>query len=181
MSPAKRKLKVYQAPFGFYDSVVAASSQTAALRAWGSHQNLFAEGIAHVTDDPKAIETALAQPEIPLRRVIGSDAAFELEPSVRPKAPKPAKGEKAPKAKATKPTPKPKPPPPDRSDLDAAEASLKRLEEGWVRRKAELARRRAELEAHEAAAEQSYREDRKFRRGAMEVARQAFAKAGGRT
>jgi hypothetical protein len=36
--------KVFQAQFGFYDTVVAAPSQVAALRAWGIHQNLFAGG-----------------------------------------------------------------------------------------------------------------------------------------
>ena len=31
---AARKLKVFQAQFGFYDTVVAAASHTAGLRAW---------------------------------------------------------------------------------------------------------------------------------------------------
>ena len=35
------KLKVSQAQFGFFDTVVAAPSQAAALRAWGVNQNLF--------------------------------------------------------------------------------------------------------------------------------------------
>jgi hypothetical protein len=47
-----RKLKVFQAQFGFHDSVVAAPSQTAALRAWGTRQNLFGEGQARLTEDP---------------------------------------------------------------------------------------------------------------------------------
>jgi hypothetical protein len=36
------KLKAYQAQIGFYDTVVAAPSQAAALRVWGVRQNLFA-------------------------------------------------------------------------------------------------------------------------------------------
>ncbi len=179
MPPARaRKLKVYQAPFGFYDSVVAAPNQGAALRAWGSRQNLFAEGIARVTDDPDAVKAALAHPEIPLRRAIGSDAPFELEPRIKPKAPVIPKG-----AKRIKPAPKPAPkpePPPDRSDLDEAEASLHRLDSDWERRKAEFARRRAELSNDEAAAQESYREDRKLRERAVEIARRAFVKAGGK-
>lgn len=60
-----RKLKVFQAQFGFYDTVVAAPSQAAALRAWGTHQDLFASGAATVTTDEAAIAAALAHPETP--------------------------------------------------------------------------------------------------------------------
>ena len=52
------RLKVFQARFGFHDSVVAAVSQAAALRAWGVHQNLFADGQASITNDPRAVEAA---------------------------------------------------------------------------------------------------------------------------
>ncbi|WP_131116344.1 hypothetical protein [Lichenihabitans psoromatis] len=55
-----KSLKVYQAQFGFYDSVVAAANQKAALRAWETHQNLFAEGQAHVATDEAAIAAALS-------------------------------------------------------------------------------------------------------------------------
>src|SRR5205085_10312942 len=58
-----RKLKVFQAQIGFYDTVVAAPSQAAALRAWGIRQNLFADGLARTTDEPQAVEAALATPE----------------------------------------------------------------------------------------------------------------------
>ena len=33
-----RKLKVFQTQFGFFDTVLAAPSQAAALRAWGTHR-----------------------------------------------------------------------------------------------------------------------------------------------
>jgi hypothetical protein len=77
-------LKVFQAQFGFYDSVVAASSQAAALRAWGTHQNLFADGQARVTMDEAAVKAALSHPETPLRRAVGSNDGFELEPANLP-------------------------------------------------------------------------------------------------
>ena len=180
MASAKaRKLKVYQAPFGFYDSVVAAPNQAAALRAWGSRQNLFAEGVARLADDPQAIEAALAQPETPLRRAIGTNAPFELEPRAKPKAPKLSKGEKRPGKPLKREVP-PAPPPPDRSKLDEAETSLHRLDDDWNRQKAELARRRAELDAEEDAAEKSYRQDRNLRSGAVETARRAYRAAGGK-
>nr|MBA3810869.1 cell envelope biogenesis protein TolA [Caulobacteraceae bacterium] len=76
----KRKLKVFQAQFGFHDSVVAAPSQAAALRAWGTHQNLFADGQARIANDAKAVAAARAHPETPLRRAVGSSDAFALEP-----------------------------------------------------------------------------------------------------
>ena len=41
-----RTMKVYQAQIGFYDLIVAAPSQAAALRAWGIHLNMFADGSA---------------------------------------------------------------------------------------------------------------------------------------
>ena len=68
--PRQPKLKVFQAQFGFFDSVVAAPSQAAALQAWGIHQNLFASGEAKVIEDEAAVAAALAHPETPLRRAI---------------------------------------------------------------------------------------------------------------
>jgi len=38
---AGRKLKVFQAQFGFFDTVVAAPSRAAALRAWGARQKIY--------------------------------------------------------------------------------------------------------------------------------------------
>src|SRR5438128_297977 len=93
-----RKLKVFQAQIGFYDTVVAAPSQAAALRAWGIRQNLFADGLARTTDEPQAVEAALANPETPLRRAVGSSDRFSLKgtlpqipdlPKTRRAAPRP--------------------------------------------------------------------------------------------
>jgi hypothetical protein len=123
-----RKLKVFQAQFGFYDTVVAAPSQAAALRAWGTHQNLFASGEATLTTDEAAIRAAIAHPETPLRRAVGSTDAFALEPTSLPKVPN------VPKTAATKPAVKPKPAAPprpaaDRSKLDSAETALGQLDD----------------------------------------------------
>ena len=62
--------EVFQAQFGFYDTVVASASQAAALRAWGTHQNLFASREATIATDETAIEAALRYPETPLRRAV---------------------------------------------------------------------------------------------------------------
>ena len=67
-----KRMKVFQTKLGFYDTVVAASSQAAALHAWGVHQNLFASGQARITDDVQAVKAALANPETPLKRPVGS-------------------------------------------------------------------------------------------------------------
>ena len=57
--PHARKLKVFQAQLGFFDSVVAAPSKAAALRAWGTHQDLFASGDARIVTDKAAAAAAL--------------------------------------------------------------------------------------------------------------------------
>jgi hypothetical protein len=54
-----RKLKVFEARLGFYDTVVAVPSQAAALRAWDTRQNLFASGDASVSNDKDAVAAAL--------------------------------------------------------------------------------------------------------------------------
>src|SRR5579875_1747170 len=108
-----RRLKVYSARLGFFESVVAAPNQDAALEAWGVHQDLFANGEAKVAED-EASQAALKHPGVPLKRAAGSDAPFSLE-AKPPKAPAGA-------GKAEKP-------PPDRGRLDAAEARLARIED----------------------------------------------------
>ena len=128
--PATRRLKVFIAQIGFYDTVVAAASQAAALRAWGTKQNLFAGGGARLTDDPQAVAAALASPDVPLRRVVGTDNPFELEPRGLPEVPE------APKKWAEDIHPKTPPrlvprvrkPAADRGPLDAAEAALRQVD-----------------------------------------------------
>jgi len=175
------RLKVYAAQFGFHDSVVAARSQAAALAAWGTRQNLFAEGRAKVTDDPAAIAIALAHPEVPLRRAVGSSDPFSLEPGLPdvPDAPK----RKIPNLKVVKAAPKPEPqaPPPDRSVLAAAEDALTKINTRRLDEEAALAERRASLEADETASRQRWIRDRKAAEAALEKAQRAYRAAGGET
>ena len=86
-------LKVFRAHLGFYDSVVAAPSQKAALEAWGAGKSEFAHGFAEVTQDAKAVAAALAQPGVVLRRPFGSGADFKSQPDA-PLAPKPTVNQK---------------------------------------------------------------------------------------
>jgi len=175
---AGRKLKVFGARFGFYDTVVAAPSQAAALKAWGTRQNLFASGDAKLSEDEAAVAAALQNPETPLRRAVGSNDPFQLEPTGLPKIPD------APKAVRTKRAAKTtsassKRPPVDRSALDVAEAALRRFDEARKREEADFRRRQDELDGATAAAQEAYVAGRKAATAAIVKTRDAFRRAGG--
>jgi len=73
MAKAK-KLKVFRTPIGFHDAYVAAPSRKAALEAWGSDGDLFAQGLAEVVTDPKLTKKALARPGEVIRMRRGTEA-----------------------------------------------------------------------------------------------------------
>jgi hypothetical protein len=173
-----RKLKVFQAQFGFHDSVVAASSQAAALRAWGTRQNLFAEGHARITDDPLAVDAARAHPEIPLRRPVGSKSPFELDPMALPDIPDAPKRKRAKAARGSRP--KPKGPPADRSRLAAAEAALHAIDERRKREEARFREAQDELDRRMAERQAAYVAAQKAATADVVATRQAYRKAGGR-
>lgn len=174
---AGRRLKVFQAQFGFYDTVVAAPSQAAALKAWGTHQNLFASGDAKLITDEAAVAAALRHPEVPLRRALGSSDPFALKPKALPKIPV---GPKRPAAVGeARPAPKPAEPPPDRTRLDAAEAELAKLNDARKREEAELRRRQDQLDADRTAAQDAYVKARKQAARQVAEARDAYRRAGG--
>ena len=163
----KGRLKVFQAQFGFYDSVVAAPSQVAALRAWGTHQNLFAGGDARVTTDEAAVKAALEHQEVPLRRPVGSHDPFEVDPAGLPKAPDAPK--RAGKSKLA----------PDRSKLKAAEAALNRLEQRRQAEEAGFDEAAAALAARRDEAKTAYAGARKDALATVAAARKAYTRAGG--
>jgi type IV secretory pathway VirB10-like protein len=169
-----KKLKVFQAPFGFYDSVVAVPSMAAALRAWGSRQNLFNEGIAHPVTDETIMKAALEHPGVPLRRPIGTGDPFELEPKGLPNVPL--------EKKAAEPTPKAhaKPAPADRSALNAAEDALRKLEEGQTNIETEFVRREKQLDDDRARADSEYRSDKGRAAAKIDAERRAYREAGGK-
>ena len=175
---ASRKLKVFQAQFGFYDAVVAAPSQAAALRAWGVRQDLFASGEARVTEDDATVAAAIAYPETPLRRAVGSNDPFQLEPANLPEVPD------APKRSKVRATPKPEAiaapkPIADRTALDAAELALRKLDDARKTEEADLRRRQDELDAAKIAGQRAYAEGRKAATTAISKARAAFRETGG--
>ncbi len=187
-----RKLKVYETQIGFHDLVVAAPSQAAALRAWGIHLSLFADGSARVSTDERAIAAALAQPEIALKRGVGTDDPFSLNPGL-PRIPDEPKASKPAIAAKRRPTPS-KPAPPDRKALSAAEAVLTRVIEeqraeqaAYERQHAAMAaeqedlrRRQSALAAEEAASKRHQDAARSRAEKSLQRERQAFIEAGGK-
>ena len=193
-----RALKVFQTQIGFYELIVAAPSQAAALRAWGCHLNLFADGTARTASDSRAIEAALAQPGVPLKRGVGSHDAFSLNPGL-PRLPELGTAEpkqigKQPSAVSKpkhKPQAKPKPEPPDRRALDAAKAELRRIDverhmenEFFTDRLAAIAleekdlrSRRAVVEAEVTAAERRHEAVRSKADKVLKREEQAYAEA----
>ncbi|HEX5280323.1 MAG TPA: cell envelope biogenesis protein TolA [Micropepsaceae bacterium] len=135
------RLKTFQAHLGFFDTVVAARSQKAALQAWGSRQNLFRDGTAKPASDPDAIALALAKPGVVLKRLAGSKDAF----SEQPPPPKPTRSHRA-KPVARKP--------PDRSKLEAAEHALAQLKQERQTMRGDFERREKSLRAEQRKREQ---------------------------
>jgi hypothetical protein len=88
------KLKVFRTHLGFYDVIVAAPSQKAALEAWGAGSNLFVHGFASVVADPALTEAALRKPGVVLKRQFGSQGEFS-ESGESLHAPKPSPAEAA--------------------------------------------------------------------------------------
>lgn len=167
------RLKVFRATLGFYEAVVAAASQAAALKAWGVRENLFQHGAAAATDDPLAVEPALSQPGVVLRRAVGGTGPFTAEPDL-PAAPAPKGSAKRGEAAAPPPPPKP-----DRSALHAAERALAEAEAEHAKAQQALAAERTALEAREARLEREHEVRRRELDQALKSARRTYARAGG--
>jgi len=71
------KIKVFTANLGFYETAVATRSQKMALAHWGVTRDLFREGSARETQDPKAVSAAMRKIGMVVRRPIGSSGSFE--------------------------------------------------------------------------------------------------------
>jgi hypothetical protein len=92
------RLKVFQAHIGFHDLIVAAASQAKALAAWGGKPTEFQYGFAKETKDAQAVEAALAQPGVVLKRPHGSKGIYKVEADA-PKAPRLSKAQKTKQSK----------------------------------------------------------------------------------
>lgn len=135
------KLKLFRTPIGFHDAYVAASSQKAALAAWGSDADLFARGIAERVDDPKLLAQAAKQPGTVIKRARGTAAEHLASADKSMKAtPRKAKGRVIPAKPPAKPRPRP-----SRKALDLAEQKLDDHRRSVEARIAELEQERARI------------------------------------
>ena len=135
------KLKVYSTSIGFDDALIAAPSQKAALRAWGTTTDLFAAGRASIVDDPELQALALAKPGEVVRRPHGDARALIAAMDAENAAEQPR--QKRPSRQLTSP------PPPDRSELDAATRALADAEHDLRSRLDEFAAERTALDERE--------------------------------
>jgi hypothetical protein len=189
-----RALKTFQAHLGFYDTVVAAPSQAAALKAWGSRRDLFREGFAKVCNDPAAIAAASAKPGQVLRRAAGSTAPYSENPAlpqvpnlIKPAKPAPKKvaPEKRQAEKERPPPPRlvlaplpPKPPKPvDRRPVEAAEKAIAQVKAEETRALAALEKRKAALSQEERRIREDFRSARERAEQKLADARRAYAAA----
>ena len=147
------KLKVFVTSDGLADYVVAASSRPKALAAWGSHQDLFANGSAHETDDPELMKAALAQPGEVLRR----PARSHILPAALPKVVKPKGPSKAAMRK-----------------VEEAEQALAAVDADHRAAVAQIAAQRAALDAREAEESERYEAARRDAERDLAKARRAL-------
>lgn len=156
-NPREPKLKVYFTAVGFYDALVAAPSQKAALKAWGTSTDLFAAGRAIVVEDTAEQKEALATPGQVIKRLRAGQAEMLAEVErerEREKAERAGAKRQAKIAREKAPAPLP-----DRSELDAVERAIAAAEAQLAERLETIAAERAELEALEAAV----RSEREFK------------------
>jgi hypothetical protein len=167
------RLKVYRTPIGFHDAYVAASSQKAALEAWGSAHDLFARGIAELVTDPALTAEPLAQPGTVIKRSRGTTAEqiAALPPDVEKKVP----AKPAPDAKPA--APRKAEPRPSREALDTAETRLEEAERRFADEAAALAKEAAALERRRRQMEKDQAADLDKLRGVREAEDEKYAAA----
>jgi hypothetical protein len=144
------RLKVFCATSGFHDSIVAAPSRPAALKAWGARTDLFSMGVAKQVTDPKIAKKALARPGEVIR--INRSGGEEVP------TPK-----KKPRAAAKRPS---------RTKLTAAEERLAELDKKQQQEREATER---ELKALEAKRDQLDKRHAKARSAAEEKVEEARA------
>lgn len=174
-----RSLKVFRTAVGFRDAYVAAPSRAAALRAWGTHKDLFARGGAEEVTDPALTAEALAKPgEVVYRTRGGLEAQVAaLGPLPARKAkrsPAPAEESDSPSAIKARSKPKPRP---SRSRLEAAENAIAKLEQDEKQAEAALKQRERDLANERAKMNERFSSDLKVLQEKQKLARAAYEEA----
>jgi colicin import membrane protein len=165
-------MKVFAARMGFFDTIIAAPSQKAALLAWGTRQNLFHDGAARISDDPDSKTAALARPGVLLRRPAGSKAPFVENPP--PALTRPMTNAIAKPVRKTRATRKLPHAPPDRSGLERAEAALQKLDADHKRECRELVEQIAVLNRRAVNLDRSHRRARDALERRLAIARRDY-------
>jgi len=159
------KLKVFVTSDGLTDYVVAVSSKSKALAAWGVRQDVFKEGAAYQTDDPVLVEAATAKPGEVLRRPAGTREQLSRLKSIKRPKPKPAKPAKAAKPRG-----------PSKAQLKkiaTLERQLADFDAAHDREAAALERARADLDRREEALHARHEARRAKLEAALSAAREA--------
>jgi hypothetical protein len=174
-----RRLKVFTAPIGFHEAVVAAPSRPAALKAWGVHQDLFKAGAARETTEADLVAAAIARPGEVLLRPLAQEGAIKSAPRVAKARARAKPSPPAPSAKASKAVKRRPKPPPDRGELTRAEAALDRLLEAHAEARAALKVEADDLAARRRTAESRFGQAQRQARAAVAAARRRLRAAGG--
>lgn len=148
------KLKVYRTPIGFHDAYVAATSQKAALEAWGSDHDLFGRGEAELVTDAALIRAPLGQPGVVIKVLRGSAAEQFAALDAGAPARKGMKAKAAPTRAAAPPAPRP-----SRAALDQTEQAIDAAEKRHRQEVAAIARKDAKLQAERRALEDKQRDE----------------------
>ena len=148
------RLKVFCATSGFHDSIVAAPSKPAALKAWGAKTDLFSMGVARLVTDPKIAQKALDRPGevIRLKRSGSGEEVSEPKRKVRKAARRPSRSKlETAERRVARLEEK------QARELEAIERELRQLETKRDRIAARHAKARAEAELNAERAREKYR------------------------
>jgi len=156
MAKAKRKqkLKVFRTPIGFHDAFVAAPSQKAALEAWGSDSNLFAQGVAEQVTEPALMQVPLDHPGQVVKVLRGTEQE-QLAALSKQELPK---RKSAPKAEIIARRKRGRKP--DRAGVEKAEAALEKLESRQADQMARIDREIRQIEKRRAELQRRHEDER---------------------
>jgi predicted ribosome quality control (RQC) complex YloA/Tae2 family protein len=174
------KLKVFRTPIGFHDAYVAAASQKAALEAWGSDTNLFAQKSAELVTDPALMAEPLASPGKVIKRLRGTAAEqiAALPPNVVRQQSEPDENTSPARAKKAEPKPAKKiMPRPDRSALTKAEQALDDSASQQAAEQKALRDRESALERERRDMDRAHREQTEALEDSRNRAEAAYEKA----
>lgn len=187
-----RALKVFRTAAGFHDAYVAAPSKAAALRAWGSDNDLFARGAAEEITDKKLMAAPLAHPGQVIRKSRGSlSEQLAALPKDRPRRANAARptpetsaqgkvtsvkraAQQDPPSSKSKPAPKPRP---SRARLDRAEAAAVAIDNQAQEKLADIANREAALRSERRSLEKDIAAGRDKAAQAVDLAKAAYDRA----